>query len=330
MDWFNPALALAGILVGFVVGLTGMGGGALMTPILVFFFSVDPLTAVSSDLVASLFMKPVGAGVHLRRGTVNLTVVKWLCLGSVPAAFSGVFVLRLLGDGEDLAALVKKTLGAALILAATALVVRAWMALVERSTLAGEGPAGVVVAPEIHVRPVPTVILGAVAGLIVGMTSVGSGSIVIVVLLFLYPLLKASQLVGTDLTQAIPMVAAAALAHILYGDFLLGLTATILVGAIPGVYLGARLSSRAPGGLIRRALAIVLLTSGLKLLGASNQTILLAIIGALVFGNLAWMLVRSRYAKQRRARRAAAATGAQELSPPEPSEVAAVPPTMEP
>jgi uncharacterized protein len=306
MDWFDPMLALAGIFVGFVVGLTGMGGGALMTPILVFFFGIDPLTAVSSDLVASLFMKPVGSVVHLRRGTVNLKLVKWLCIGSVPAAFSGVFVLRMLGDGEDLAALVKKTLGAALLLAATALVFRAWMALVERSSLAGEGPSGTVKAPDIHVRPIPTLILGAVAGLIVGMTSVGSGSIVIVVLLFLYPMLKASQLVGTDLTQAIPMVAAAALAHVLFGDFQMGLAATILVGAIPGVYIGARLSSRAPGGLIRRALAIVLLASGLKLLGASNGVIVLCILGALIVGQLAWAVLRSRYAKQRRARRLAA------------------------
>ncbi len=306
MDWFNPALALAGLFVGIIVGLTGMGGGALMTPVLVFFFKVDPLTAVSSDLVASLFMKPVGAFVHLRRGTVNLELVKWLCMGSVPAAFCGVFVLRWIGDGEDLAVIVKKTLGAALLLASAGLVVRAWMVLVEKSSLAGEGPSGQVKTPEMHVRPLPTLLLGAMAGLIVGMTSVGAGSIVIVILLFLYPALKASQLVGTDLTQAIPMVAAASLGHILFGDFELALTGTILIGAVPGVYIGARLSSQAPGGLVRRALAIVLLASGLKLLGASNVTILAAVVAALVFGNLAWIVIRSQYAKRRRALRAAA------------------------
>ena len=299
MDWFSPGLALAGVLVGFVVGLTGMGGGALMTPILVFFFGVDPLTAVSSDLVASLFMKPVGSAVHLRRGTVNLKLVGWLCLGSVPAAFAGVFVLRLMGDGEDLATVVKKALGAALLVASAALVVRAWMVLVERSSLVGEGPAAET-NPLVVVRKVPTVLLGAFAGLIVGMTSVGAGSIVIVILLFLYPMLKASQLVGTDLTQAIPMVAAASLAHILFGDFELALTATILVGAIPGVYVGARVSSRAPGGLVRRALAVVLMASGLKLLGASNQAIFIAILGALILGPLAWRVVRGRYAKKRK------------------------------
>ena len=120
-------------------------------------------------------------------------------------------------------------------------------------------------------------------------------------------MLKASQLVGTDLTQAIPMVAAAALGHILFGDFKLGLAATILVGAIPGVYVGARLSSRAPGGLVRRALAIVLLASGLKLLGASNNMILLAVVSR-AGPRQRWpgRVLRSQYAKKRRARRAAA------------------------
>lgn len=306
MSWFDPSLALAGLLVGVVVGLTGMGGGALMTPVLVFFFGVDPLTAVSSDLVASLFMKPVGAYVHLRRGTVNLALVKWLCVGSVPAAFSGVFVLRIVGGGgDDLAVVVKKALGAALLVAATALVVRAWLVLVERSSIAGEGPAQVLDAPEVVIRPLATALLGGFAGLLVGMTSVGAGSIVIIVLLFLYSRLQASQLVGTDLTQAIPMVAAAALGHILFGGFQLSLATTILVGAIPGVYLGAHVSSRAPGGLVRRALAIVLLASGLKLLGASNNVVLGAVVTALVLGNLGWAFVRSRYALRRRRMREA-------------------------
>ena len=96
-DWWDPAIAVAGLLVGVVVGLTGMGGGALMTPVLVFFFGVPPLAAVSSDVVASFFMKPIGGVVHLRRGTVHLGLVKWLCLGSVPGAFAGVLLLRLLG-----------------------------------------------------------------------------------------------------------------------------------------------------------------------------------------------------------------------------------------
>src|SRR3954469_14305473 len=98
----DPLVSLAGLIVGFVVGLTGMGGGALMTPILVIFFGVQPLTAVSSDLLAAMILKPVGGGVHFRRGTVHMDMVKWLCLGSVPAAFCGVVILKSLGSGEQL------------------------------------------------------------------------------------------------------------------------------------------------------------------------------------------------------------------------------------
>src|SRR5438067_7925482 len=115
-------LALGGLIVGLVVGLTGMGGGALMTPILVLVFGVQPLAAVSSDLVASFFMKPVGAFVHIRRGTVNWQLVKWLSIGSVPSAFAGVFVLRLLGGGSHLQDVVKAALGYALLVAALGLI----------------------------------------------------------------------------------------------------------------------------------------------------------------------------------------------------------------
>ncbi|WP_343035779.1 sulfite exporter TauE/SafE family protein [Isoptericola sediminis] len=291
----DPALALGGLVVGFVVGLTGMGGGALMTPMLIFVFRVDPLVAVSSDIVASLFMKPAGAVVHLRRRTANLRLVGWLCVGSVPAAFGGVFLIRALPFGDSLDEALRLVLGVALLLAATMLVVRATIGMVQHQRALGEGPvrptnAGVVV------RPVPTVALGAVAGLLVGMTSVGSGSIVIVALLMLYPALKASNLVGTDLVQAVPLVAAAALGHLMYGDFSLDLTTSLLIGAVPGAWAGAHVSSRAPGGLIRRALAVLLLASGLKLLGAPLAVVLGAAAVALVGGNIAWVLIRDRLA----------------------------------
>ncbi len=139
----------------------------------------------------------------------------------------------------------------------------------------GEGPARET-RPDVVIRPIPTVILGAVAGLLVGLTSVGAGSIVVVVLLLLYPRLKASSLVGTDLTQAIPLVAAAALGHILFGSFSLAIAFSLLVGAIPGAWIGAQISSRAPGGVIRRALAILLLASGLKLLGVPDTVVAVA------------------------------------------------------
>jgi uncharacterized membrane protein YfcA len=286
-------LVLGGLVVGFVVGLTGMGGGALMTPMLVFVFRVDPLTAVSSDIVASLFMKPAGAIVHLRRRTVNLRLVLWLCLGSVPAAFSGALLIRALPFGDSLDEALKTVLGIALLVAATGLVVRSVLGMRRHRSAFGEGPARPT-SPDVVVRKVPTLILGAVAGLLVGMTSVGSGSIVIVVLLLLYPALKASQLVGTDLVQAVPLVAAASLGHVLYGDFSLGLTLSLLVGAVPGAWFGAHVSSRAPGGLIRRAMAILLLASGLKLLGAPLGVVVGAAVAALVAGNLLWVVVKRR------------------------------------
>ncbi|WP_166849853.1 sulfite exporter TauE/SafE family protein [Isoptericola sp. BMS4] len=289
-------LILGGLAVGFVVGLTGMGGGALMTPMLIFVFGIPPLTAVSSDVVASFFMKPAGAIVHLRRRTVNLQLVLWLCVGSVPAAFAGALIIQSLPFGESLDAGIKIVLGVALLVASLGLVVRAVLGMLQRRTALGEGPAAPS-SPEVHVRKVATVVVGAVAGLLVGMTSVGAGSIIIVVLLLLYPALKASQLVGTDLVQAVPLVAAASLGHLIYGDFDLWLTVSLLIGAIPGAWFGAQVSSRAPGGIIRRALAILLLGSSLKLLGASVAVVFGAMAGALVVGNLLWIVVRERIKK---------------------------------
>ena len=127
----DPFLALASFGIGIVVGLTGMGGGALMTPVLVLIFQVPPLAAVSSDLVASAVMKPVGSFVHLRRGTVHLGLVKWLCIGSIPGAFSGVLIARSLGRGENVQQVIRLALGVALLLAAAGLIVRAFLRLVE-------------------------------------------------------------------------------------------------------------------------------------------------------------------------------------------------------
>lgn len=264
MDWW---VAAAGLGVGFVMGLTGMGGGALMTPILVLGFGVAPLAAVSSDLMASLVMKPVGAGVHLRRGTVNLRMVRWLVIGSVPAAFCGVLALRALGDGiQDNLELI---LGVALIVASGSIVARTAVQT-RRGVTATPGQAQLA----LRVRPIPTLAIGCIGGLIVGITSVGSGSLMIVMLLLAYPTISASQLVGTDLVQAIPLVGAAAFGHLLFGDFQLALTLSLLVGGIPGTYFGARLSSRAPDTVIRPILVAVLLLTGLKLIGLGDVALL--------------------------------------------------------
>src|SRR4051794_36363211 len=255
----DPGVVIAGLIVGFVVGLTGMGGGALMTPVLVLLFNVQPLAAVSSDLVASFVMKPVGAGVHLRRGTVNLGLVRWLVTGSVPTAFCGALLLDQLGNGSEVQDRIKVILGIALLVAAGAMLLRR---LVAQGRVDQDVP--------VTVRPLPTLLIGLAGGLIVGLTSVGSGSLMIVMLLVLYPTMSASQLVGTDLVQAIPLVGAAALGHILFGDFPLAVTSSVLLGSIPGVYVGARVSSRAPDGLIRPVLVVVLTASALKLLNVAD------------------------------------------------------------
>ncbi|GAA4205236.1 sulfite exporter TauE/SafE family protein [Actinocatenispora rupis] len=286
----DALLVVAGLGVGVVVGLTGMGGGALMTPLLVLFFGVPPLAAVSSDLVASLVMKPVGGLVHLRRGTVDRRLVGWLCLGSVPCAFGGVLLARAFGTGESVQRVVSTALGVALLLAVVGLSARAFVA-VREDALGGAVPQA---AAPLRVRPVPTVLVGAVGGLIVGLTSVGSGSLIIVALLALYPVLSARDLVGTDLVQAVPLVAAASLAHLLFGDFRLTLTAFLLVGALPGVYLGARLSSRAPSAVVRRALGLVLLASGLKMLGVGNVALLAAVAVGVLVCVPGWRVLRPR------------------------------------
>lgn len=253
---FDGQLAVAGLGVGFVVGLTGMGGGALMTPILVLFFGVAPLTAVSSDLLVSLVMKPVGGAVHLRRGTVRRDLVGWLVVASVPAAFLGVLLIKAVG-GDDISHIVKRALGVTLLLASTGMLLKVW--------LQARRPAPVN-AVAFRIRPLPTLLIGVLGGLIVGMTSVGSGSLMIVALMFLYPRLTGGELVGTDLVQAIPLVGSAALGHMLFGDVHLDVTGSLLLGALPGVYAGARLSANAPDKYIRPVLALVLVVSGWKLL----------------------------------------------------------------
>ena len=301
----DPYLALAAFGIGIVVGLTGMGGGALMTPVLVLFFGVPPLAAVSSDLVASAVMKPVGSFVHLRRGTVNLGLVKWLCVGSIPGAFSGVLIAKAMGGGEEVQRVVRTALGVALVLAATGLIVRAYLRLVEhareRDGRAAPLPQG---PPRVILRPLPTVIVGLLGGVVVGLTSVGSGSLIIIALMMLYPTLKANELVGTDLVQAVPLVGAAALGHLLFGDFHLDLTTSLLIGCIPGVWIGAHLSARAPGGIVRRALAFVLLASALKLFNVSNTAAAITLGASLAVGPVLWMAVRRRHGFPAIARRA--------------------------
>ncbi len=292
MDW---GLAAAALAIGVVVGLTGMGGGALMTPVLVLFFGVPPLTAVSSDLITSAVMKPVGSIVHIRRGTVEWRIVLWLVVGSVPAAFSGALIIGAIGPLTGVNAFVKTALGVVLLVAAAGLVLRAYLRMAEDQRVARSMAPPRADGGALAVRALPTVLVGAIGGLMVGLTSVGSGSLIIVALMVLYPALSANRLVGTDLVQAVPLVIAAAAGHLLYGEVDWALVWPLIAGSVPGAFIGAQLSSRVSGGIVRRALAVVLLVAGLKLLGVGNVATLVAALAAVVLGTVGWMYARTRH-----------------------------------
>jgi uncharacterized membrane protein YfcA len=262
----NPYVVLGSAVVGLLVGLTGAGGGALMTPMLILLFNVKPSAAISSDLVAAVVMRPVGSLVHMRRGTVNYRLVAWMCAGSVPMAFLGSYLLRQLGGGSAQQQKVEYALGGALLAGTAAMLLRYWL---DRRS----GQARKQVIGAVQVRPLASVAIGAVGGLVVGMTSVGSGSLMIVLLLFTYPALAAGQLVGTDLTQAVPLTAAAALGALLFGHVQFGLTTAVIIGSVPAVLVGSLLSSRAPDRYIRPVITFVIFASGLKYAGLGTTAL---------------------------------------------------------
>jgi len=283
----DPYKTLAGVIVGFVIGLTGMGGGALMTPVLVLMFGVSPGTAVSADVVTSLVLKPFGGGIHIRRGTVNWRLVRWLMLGSMPAAFAGAYLVHRV-VGQDNAPVIKKILGWVLIAAAAAIVCK----LVIQARRKAQ-PVTESMDPAL-IRPLPTLLVGLVGGAIVGMTSVGSGSLMIVALMLMYPLLPSREMVGTDLVQAVPLVAAAALGHVLFGTLDMSVIGSVLIGAIPAVIVGAHFSSRGADQYIRPILVLILLVSSLGLLGVANAWLLaITALGALTLVVL-WLRMRTR------------------------------------
>ncbi|MGE0878544.1 MAG: sulfite exporter TauE/SafE family protein [Acidimicrobiia bacterium] len=286
-------LTVAGFVVGMVVGLTGMGGGALMTPILVLLFNTDPLKAVSSDLVVSLVMKPVGAGVHMKRGSVDKRLVLPLVAGSVPFALVGSALASRLGDNAEQ---LKLILGVALCVAAAAMAAK---------TIIGHHRVGAPVTDTVKVRIVPTFLIGVLGGIMVGITSVGSGSLMMVLLMALYPTLSTRNLVGIDLVQAVPLVASATIGHLFFGHVSFGLAWWLLLGALPGCYLGARLSTRASDHHIRPLLIVVLLVSALKLLKVGNEIVVVFAVGATIV-----VVGSALLARHRRPAATATATGA--------------------
>nr|WP_253945428.1 sulfite exporter TauE/SafE family protein [Nocardioides sp. zg-DK7169] len=254
------SILIAGFVVGIVVGLTGMGGGALMTPALIFLGVGDTATVVTADLTAAAVYKTGGAVVHAREGSPNLKMAKWLVLGSVPTALAGPHILAWFTDPGDLDDVLKLWIGFALLLAAATYALRLYINL--RRVRAG-GPSG---DPDPAIRPIPTLLVGALGGLLVGITSVGSGSVIMIALLMLYPGLSAVRLVGTDLVQAIPLVLAAAISNIALHGLDLALLLPLIAGSVPGTILGSKIAPRVPQSFIRRAIVVVLTMSGVALL----------------------------------------------------------------
>jgi uncharacterized membrane protein YfcA len=281
----DPYIVLGSAVVGFFVGMTGAGGGALMTPMLILLFGIKPSAAISSDLVAAVVMRPVGAGVHLRKGTVNRQLVGWMVLGSVPMAFLGAYLLHVMGHAKSAQSNIQTVLGVALLIGASAMVLRYFL-----DRRGGHDRTGAI--HEIVPRPVPTILIGMIGGVIVGMTSVGSGSLMIILLLFLYPTIGAKQLVGTDLTQAVPLTAAAALGAIAFGHVEFGVTLSLILGCVPAVFVGSLLSSSAPDRYIRPVITFVVAASGLKYVGIGATTLGWILVSALAVGFLGWLAYR--------------------------------------
>jgi uncharacterized membrane protein YfcA len=262
----DPYIVLGSAIIGFLVGITGAGGGALMTPMLILLFSVTPSKAISSDLVAAVVMRPFGSAVHLRKGTVNLRLVGYMVVGSVPCAFLGAYILHLLGNSSSDQEDVEILLGAALLIGAAAMVLRS---LLDRRNT---NPR-IAAVQDLEIKPLRTIAVGMFGGLIVGMTSVGSGSLIIILLLFLYPMIGANQLVGTDLSQAVPLTLAAALGALAFGHVDFGVTTSLIIGSVPAVLVGSLLSASAPDRYIKPAITFVIFASGLKYVGLGTTAL---------------------------------------------------------
>ncbi len=252
--------AIAGFIVGIVVGITGMGGGALMTPALIFLGVGDAATVVTADLTAAAVYKSGGAIVHWREGSPNLDLAKWLILGSVPMAFLGPYLVKWFAPGADVDTFLKLCIGFALLFAASTYALRLYIQL-RRRVRKGSIPSGDPV-----VRPLPTIAVGAMGGLLVGITSVGSGSVIMVALLMLYPMLSPVKLVGTDLVQAVPLVLSAAIANIFVHGLDWSIAIPLIIGSVPGSIIGSKIAPRVPQSIIRRGIVVVLTMSGLALL----------------------------------------------------------------
>ncbi|HET9828835.1 MAG TPA: sulfite exporter TauE/SafE family protein [Nocardioidaceae bacterium] len=279
------AVLLVSFGVGIVVGLTGMGGGALMTPALIF-LGINPTVAVANDLVAASVNKSVGAGVHWKLGKPNLRLAGLLISSSVPTAFAGAFIVKALAGVANQESFLKQALGIALLFTASTYALRMYLQLRfvnSGNTLQEDEP---------ELRPVLTVLVGGVGGLLVGVTSVGSGSLIMVALLLLYPTLSAVRLVGTDLVQAVPLVLSAAISHVIVSGVDWAVLIPLIVGGSPGTFIGARIANWVSQSVIRRGIVIVLTLTGLNMLGVPPRTVGIIGAGMLLLGPLLWGYIR--------------------------------------
>ena len=257
------AFVIAGFLVGAIVGMTGVGGGSLMTPILIFFFGVKPYLAVGTDLLFAAFTKMGGTVKLARSGTIDWPVVLNLSAGSIPASMLTLYVLHTLGPASaSVQGIMTSTLGVALLLTAAATLYKALRGKAAPRTLAPELRA---TAARARHWSLP-LLFGAVIGTLVTLTSVGAGAIGVTVLMLLYPLLPLQRIVAADIAHAVPLTLVAGLGHASLGSVDWPMLAALLAGSIPGIWVGSHLIVKTPERLIRSLLSVLLAYAGMKLI----------------------------------------------------------------
>lgn len=275
----DPLLILFGLLVGILVGLTGMGGGSLMTPLLILVFGIKPVTAIGTDIFYGAVTKTVGGARHFRQRTVDLSLSKWMAFGSVPAAVGGVFALKAIehATGKSFEGIVLAAVGGALLFAGT-------VTLVRLLALPGLDARERQSAAPTRANRIAAVVVGVFVGFVLGFTSAGSGTLIGVALILVFRLVP-QRVVGTDVFHAGLMLWAAAVAHVAVGDVNFALAGTIMLGSVPGVWLGSLWAVRVPTASLRAALAVLVLGGGVGLIakaGVGIPTPALAAIPVLV------------------------------------------------
>ncbi len=251
---------LAGAIVGFTIGITGVGGGSLMTPILVLGFSINPAIAVGTDLLYAAITKCGGIAAHHRQKTIDWMIVKRLAIGSIPASIMTIFCLDLLRDsGFDYEKLMTSTLGIMLILTSFVVIMHKRFLAFLHSSLSEKAHWR---QSLINFRPLATTLTGTVLGILVTISSVGAGAIGAAILFFLYPRKSAINIVGTDIAHAVPLTAIAGLGHLHFGSVDVELLASLLIGSLPAIYIGSHLGKKLPERFLRPIVASILVVMG--------------------------------------------------------------------